>query len=190
VQRYQLTGVNYWVEGVRGGFRTTWTDWDAPPPSLLLSLAARFAEEGPHDPELITAEVFACVPGDRFARWQGTRVMKRGSEYKDLKDQIVDRMLQRVEQTWPGFRQHIRYAEGATPLTIESYTRHIQGAAYGLAPVTGRYSNRSLRVASGVPGLLLTGQDIGSPGVIGAFYGGILAASAVLGRNIKRPLLR
>jgi all-trans-retinol 13,14-reductase len=190
LERYSLTGVNYWIETVPRGFRTDWSNWDASPPNLLLSLAARFAEEGCNDPELIPAEVFTCVPGDRFARWHGTRVLKRGSEYEDLKEQIVDHLLQSVERTWPGFRQFVRYAEGATPLTIESYTRHLQGAAYGLSPAPGRYSNRALRVATGVPGLLLTGQDVSTAGVIGAFYGGILAASAVLGRNVKRLLLR
>jgi hypothetical protein len=102
---------------------------------------------------------------------------------------MVQAVLGRVEQTWPGFGRHIRYIEGATPSTIESYTRHLDGAAYGIAPVPGRYSNRALRAVTGVPGLLLAGQDISAAGVIGAFYGGLTAASAVLWRNAMTMFL-
>jgi hypothetical protein len=41
-----------------------------------------------------------------------------------------------------------------------------------------------------VPGLLLTGQDVGTAGVIGAFYSGMVTASAVLRRNAMTMLLR
>jgi all-trans-retinol 13,14-reductase len=185
-----LNGVNYWVEFVRGGLRDTWRDLDAPPNWLLLSLASRFQQEESTRDDLVPAEVFVGVSGDQFARWQGTRVMKRGAEYADLKGQLIERTLRRVEEAWPGFRQAIHFAEGASPLTIESYTRHLSGAAYGLAPVPGRYNERALRVATGVPGLMLTGQDISASGVIGAFYGGMASASALLRRNARTALPR
>jgi len=74
-------------------------------------------------------------------------------------------------------------------LTIQSYTGHLDGAAYGIAPVPGRYSMRGLRVLCGIPGLMLTGQDVSTPGVIGAFYGGLATASAVLSRSAASVLL-
>lgn len=190
--QYGLTGVNYWVEAVRGSMRGHWQDLDSPPPWFLLSLAPRFAAEGSGtDPDdAIPAEIFVGITGEHFARWQGTRVMKRGPDYADFKGHLIEQTLQRVEQTWPGFRRFIRFVEGATPLTIQSYTRHLDGAAYGIAPVPGRYSNRALRVETGIPGLLLTGQDISAAGVIGAFYGGLAAASAILRRNAASLLLR
>jgi all-trans-retinol 13,14-reductase len=116
--------------------------------------------------------------------------MKRGDEYDDFKEQLAGLVLQQMERFWPGIGQYVRYAEGATPLTIEAYTRHFDGAAYGLAPAPGRYNDRALRVLSGVPGLLLTGQDIATPGVIGAFYGGLVSASALMRRNMRSFLLR
>jgi all-trans-retinol 13,14-reductase len=116
--------------------------------------------------------------------------MKRGPEYADVKARLVEAVLRRVEATWPGFGRHIRYLEGATPSTIESYTRHLHGAAYGIAPVPGRYGNRALRATTGVSGLFLAGQDVSAAGVIGAFYGGLAAASAVLWRSVPAVLLR
>ncbi len=188
LERYGLTGVNYVVEAQPGGLRQLWTNLDEPPPLLQLSLAGRF-HAATNDPNLALAEVFTPVTAERFVRWQQTRVMKRGPAYDDFKEQLVERIFQQMERFWPGIGQYVRYAEGATPLTIETYTRHFDGAAYGLAPVPGRYNDRALRCLSGVPGLLLTGQDIATAGVIGAFYGGLASASALL-RWSARSLLR
>jgi all-trans-retinol 13,14-reductase len=185
LDRHGLDGVNYWVEFEPGAMRGVWEDLSSPPGWLLLSLAPRFQNEAG---ETVTAEVFVGIRGDRFARWEGSRVRKRGPEYDELKQRLAERTLDRVEQSWPGFRAAVRYAEGASPLTIHSYTGHLGGAAYGIAPVPGRYSERSLRVHSGVPGLLLTGQDVSAAGVIGAFYGGLTAASAVLLRSAAKML--
>jgi len=195
LKHYGFTGVNYWVEAVRGSMRECWKDLSSPPPWFLLSLAARFQQEGPavgstEEERIIPAEVFITVSAEHFARWQQTRVMQRGVEYADFKQHLVAQALQRVEATWPGFGRYVRHTEGATPLSIASYTRHLDGAAYGLAPVPGRYSARALRVATGVPGLLLTGQDVTAAGVIGAFFGGLTTASAILRRNAPSFLLR
>jgi len=196
IQRFGLTGVNYWVEGEREGLNDVWTGLSAPPPWLVLSLAARFPHEaaGSSPTEagegVIPAEIFIAISGERFRRWQETRVMKRGEEYVDFKKYLIEQTLRRVEATWPGFGSFIRYVEGATPLTIRSFTGHEEGAAYGIAPVPGRYNNRALRAVTGVPGLLLAGQDVGTAGVIGAFYGGLIAASAVLSRNAMKLLSR
>jgi all-trans-retinol 13,14-reductase len=190
LSHYGLTAVNYWVEAVPGAMQGYWTNFQAPPPWFLLSLAARFQEEELANRDVVTGEVFVGVSGDRFAQWRGTRLRKRGPEYDDFKGHLMEQTLERLEVTWPGIRRYLRYAEGATPLTIESYTHHFDGAAYGLAPVPGRYSNRALRVATGVPGLLLTGQDICTAGVIGAFYAGLTAASAVRKGHVAKALLR
>jgi all-trans-retinol 13,14-reductase len=187
LRRFQLNGVNYWVETEPQAMRTCWTDFDLPPKWFVVSLASRFQQEkSSHG--LIAAEVFVGLRGQPFERWENTQVMKRGSDYEALKADLTQKILRQVEKTWPGFGASIAFLEAATPLTIRSYTGHAKGAAYGIAPVPGRYSERGLRVMSGIPGLMLTGQDVAAAGVIGAFYGGMAAASAVMKRNISRSI--
>jgi all-trans-retinol 13,14-reductase len=189
IDRFGLSGVNYWVECRPFGIRQHWTQ-AGPPPCLLLSLAHRFqADHATHD-NLVLAEVFTPLSGDHFTSWRGSRVRKRGPEYDELKAEYAELTLGELERTWPGFRSYLRYSEGATPLTIESFTQHLDGAAYGLAPFPGRYNDRALRAATGVPGLYLTGQDVGAPALIGAFYGGIMTASAVIRSNMATRLRR
>jgi all-trans-retinol 13,14-reductase len=58
------------------------------------------------------------------------------------------------------------------------------GEAYGLAATPERFRTRSLKPRTSVRNLYLTGQDVTSAGVTGALFGGAVAASAILGRNL------
>jgi all-trans-retinol 13,14-reductase len=56
------------------------------------------------------------------------------------------------------------------------------------APTPERYQQRWTRAFSPVKGLFFSGQDVAMGGVSGAMVGGLLAASAALGRDMFREL--
>jgi len=58
------------------------------------------------------------------------------------------------------------------------------GEIYGIAATPARFALRGLGARTPIPGLYLTGQEAGSLGVVGALYGGVISASAALGRNL------
>ena len=60
---------------------------------------------------------------------------------------------------------------------------------YGLSPTQERF-RMPMRAQTAVRGLFLTGQDLAMAGVVGAMFGGVLAASAVLRRNVLKEILR
>lgn len=49
---------------------------------------------------------------------------------------------------------------------------------YGIEMSAQRLTSPALHVRTPLPGLLLSGQDVTSPGVAGAFMGGLLAAAS------------
>jgi len=57
--------------------------------------------------------------------------------------------------------------------------RSPDGAMYGIEMSAERLTSPALHVRTPLPGLLLAGQDVVSPGVPGAFMGGLLAAASV-----------
>ncbi|MCS6954488.1 MAG: hypothetical protein NZM33_16720 [Bryobacteraceae bacterium] len=59
-----------------------------------------------------------------------------------------------------------------------------RGESYGLAATPERFRLRSLAAQTPIAGLYLAGQDVATLGVVGALFGGLTAASAVLGRNL------
>ena len=56
---------------------------------------------------------------------------------------------------------------------------------YGLAATPARFAERSLMPRTPVLGLFLTGTDAATLGVVGALFGGLFAASVILGRDLR-----
>ncbi|MCG6884361.1 MAG: hypothetical protein LJE62_11475 [Silicimonas sp.] len=67
----------------------------------------------------------------------------------------------------------------STPLSTASITGHHHGGFYGIDVTPDRVLSGALQAKTPVPGLILAGQDVLSPGIPGALWGGIFAAASV-----------
>ena len=79
-------------------------------------------------------------------------------------------------------------AELGTPLSTVEFTSHPQGSIYGLAHTPARFREPLLRPATPIRNLYLTGADVSTAGIGGAAAGGMLAASAILRRNLIKDI--
>jgi len=61
---------------------------------------------------------------------------------------------------------------------------------YGLSGTPERFGLRCLTPQTPIRGLYLTGQDVASPGVTGALFGGVLTVSAILKRNLMGAIAK
>jgi hypothetical protein len=83
----------------------------------------------------------------------------------------------------------ILWREAATPLTQEHYTCSTGGACYGLELATDQFGPRRPGPRTSIRGLYLAGAStVWGHGVVGVMTGGLGAASAVLGRDLRREL--
>jgi phytoene dehydrogenase-like protein len=130
---------------------------------------------------LHTAEMLAPLDHAAVVAWRDRPWKRRGEAYEELKESISDTLQEFAERYVPGFKSLVHYAELGSPLTFEAFTGHAGGAIYGLAPVPLRYDLSCLKVETAIPGLLLTGCDIASPGIVGALIGGVATTGHVLG---------
>lgn len=174
------SGANKWFWETWSKEGTSWDvtrDEDAP----VLYTSFPSLKDPRHDPgpdQLHTGEVVTFVPYEAFAPWRDERWRKRGEDYDAFKQRLADRLLAQLLRHMPALRPMVAYAELSTPLSTEHFTRAASGAIYGLEPTPARFQNRFLRPRTPVPGLLLSGSDVGTVGVIGAMLGGVLAAVA------------
>jgi len=145
-------------------------------------------EAGPD--QLHTGEVVTFVPYDLFARWKDGRWRKRGVDYEALKKEITDRMLAQFLEHMPELRPMVSFVELSTPISTEHFTRAPRGAIYGIEPTPERYQNRFLRPRTPIEGLFLSGADMASVGVMGAFVGGLLCAAAMEPVGVAKYLRR
>jgi phytoene dehydrogenase-like protein len=137
-----------------------------------------------------TAEIMAPLDYSVFHPWQGTAWMKRGTDYGFLKQKITDALLDFVEDRIPGFREEVVYAELSTPLSMESFTGHRDGAVYGFPGIPRRYDLKTLGPKTPIKGLSLVGADAGSLGITGAMMGGILGVASQHGLGILSPIFK
>jgi phytoene dehydrogenase-like protein len=135
-------------------------------------------------PGRATIEAVTLAPYDWFARWQDLRWKQRGSEYDTLKQRFTERILNQLEKHLPGIRSRIERCELSSPLSTRHFANYEHGEIYGLSATPARFQTRELQPRTGIRNLFLTGSDAASFGVTGALMGGVLSASAILGRNL------
>jgi all-trans-retinol 13,14-reductase len=158
---------------------------DAPFPMLFVSFpSAKDPSFTSRYPGRATIEVVAPAPFAWFEKWADTRWRHRGGEYDEIKARLTERLKSALEDAVPQVRDKIDTCELSTPLTTRSFTNHPSGEIYGLAHVPERFRLNCLGPRTPVPGLFLTGADVALAGVTGAMMGGVLSASAILGRNL------
>lgn len=105
-------------------------------------------------------------------------------QYNEVKYACAEKLLARVEDIYPGFREHIEEIEVATPITHMRYLGTPGGAIYGF----DQYAKDSLlfiNPTSPIKGLFFAGAWVGSGGFQPTLMSGGQAALAVL-RDRKR----
>jgi all-trans-retinol 13,14-reductase len=121
-----------------------------------------------------------------FEPWAGSAHGQRPEDYVAFKRSLEHALLGQFERHFPGLAPLVRVRELSTPLSTVHFTGHHRGAVYGLNTTPQRFASRALDIRTPVPGLLLAGQDVVTPGVAGAMMGGVLAAATIEPRVFTR----
>lgn len=133
------------------------------------------------DAHFHTVEITSLVDPQAYQTWRSQPRGNRGADYSALKERIGDGLLALAETAIAGLTALVSYRELSTPLTMEHYTSHPSGAFYGLPATPARYRANLLGPRTPIKGLFLSGQDVGSLGIVGAMMGGVGAACQALG---------
>jgi all-trans-retinol 13,14-reductase len=197
-----LNGTNLWVypsfdhdANVERFTREFPRNGDADFAGVYLSFpSAKDPEFARQYPGRSTVEAITMAPYAAFAGWGDTRWKRRGDEYDALKARLSARLLAELERQVPAVAGNIAHAELSTPVTTQHFMNYGRGEIYGVAATPARYGLRELGARTPICGLYLTGQDVASLGVVGALFGGVVSASAALGKNlmgvVTKPLPR
>lgn len=126
--------------------------------------------------------VTAMTPasGARFLPWKGSKTGKRPPDYAQDKSQVLDDFMANLNQRCPQVTDKIHFIEGATPLTIRDYCQAPGGGLYGVRHSINQFNPQPLtRIRS----LLMCGQSIVAPGILGAVVSAYLACGFILGHE-------
>jgi all-trans-retinol 13,14-reductase len=158
--------------------------WDDPfsqqrAPALFVSFPSLKDPARPAGSRRHTAELVAWSDWSAFEPWADTRWGDRPDDYRALRDSLERSLRAQFAERFPGLAPMVRVSELSTPLSTVHFTGHERGSVYGLDTTPARFASRALDIRTPVPGLLLTGQDVVTPGIAGALMGGILSAAVV-----------
>uniref|UniRef100_A0AAR2K0H4 All-trans-retinol 13,14-reductase n=1 Tax=Pygocentrus nattereri TaxID=42514 RepID=A0AAR2K0H4_PYGNA len=138
------------------------------------------------------------IPGHSFApyswfeEWKDDKVKNRGADYKELKETLLNSLLEMVYQVFPKIKDRIKYMDAGTPVTNQHYIAAPKGEIYGADQGTARFSAEfcvSIRPQTPIKNLYLTGQDLFSCGYAGALAGAMVCGSVILKRNLYVDVL-
>ena len=139
------------------------------------------------DRSLCPADAHAVMAiGPTFQNWTNVD----NAEYRRLKEAEQLRLIAVLERRFPGFSAAVRYAEVATPRTIERYTLKNGGAVAGPKQMLGQHMFRRLHTKSEWDNLYYCGESTvmgtGTPTVTTS---GLSAANAILKKRGIAPFV-
>mgnify|MGYP002622939492 FL=1 len=180
IERAGATRSNHWIYPT-AQVDVVWTEVpETPPPGMFVSFASlKDPKHVPGPSQRYSGEIVAWTDWSVVEKWADKRPGARGDDYRSFKAQVADAMFAQFEACFPELAKLVVFRNLSTPLSTASITGHHHGAFYGIATTPDRVFSCALQTRSPVPGLFLGGQDVLSPGIPGALWGGVLAAASV-----------
>ena len=120
---------------------------------------------------------------DYVKQWEDTTVGHRGEEYEKWKKECAEKLLDRMEELYPDFRDCIEAVNTASPLTIRDWYGVKEGSMCGYSKDCNNITLSQVPVVTKVRNLLLTGQNCNVHGFCGVPLTAINTSEVILGRN-------
>ena len=105
----------------------------------------------------------------------------RSESYKEFKRMKAEKIIDRVELKFPGFRNCIHAYYTSTPLTVRDYIGSDDGTLYGIAKDFRDPLRSFISPKTKIPNLFLTGQNLNMHGVLGVTISAVQTAAEYLG---------
>ena len=194
-EELKLPKTNLWIypEGTNDHDATVANflkDNNAPLPVVYVSFpSAKDPDWSNRYPGKSTIDIITLEPYDNYAKWDGSRWMKRGEEYEQQKEKTAQRLLEVLYKQLPHLKGSIEHYELSSPLTTQHFVNYDQGEIYGIDHTPERFRQKFLRPRTPIKNFYLTGQDIVTAGVAGALFAGVLTTSVITKKNIIKKVM-
>lgn len=186
VARHGATLTNHWFHESWNVGEGIWRDVESPIPMGFASFPSLKDES--HDPgpsSHHTGQLMVLADWSTVAEFAAGGARARPDEWAAFKESVQARMLAFYTAKFPGLAPLIAYTELGTPIATARYTAHEKGGFYGLEVTPRRVLSEALSPRTPVDGLYFSGQDMMTPGIAGAMFGGMLSAAAIDPRLYK-----
>ena len=140
-----------------------------------------------------TINAMVPVSWDWFTPFQNVTREDPNGKYEAIKSAIGKKIWDKITDIDAKLKGRLIVSHFLTPLDQVDYLGKHKGGVYGMGADMARFDDplfiASLRPMTDIPGLFLSGQDIGLIGVYANMLTGVMTAGSVLGRNTLVDLL-
>jgi all-trans-retinol 13,14-reductase len=127
--------------------------------------------------------IHSIMDYSQVSRWADTTVGNRGDVYVKWKNEQVEKILAKLENIFPNFKESVAHIYSASPLTIRDYYRTKNGSIFGYQKDSSNLILSHLTVYTKVKNLFLTGQNVNLHGICGVPLTAINTTEAILGEH-------
>ena len=130
--------------------------------------------------------IFTYMKYEEVAQWEDTfntvsEQEERGETYDTFKKKKADKLLQLVEEKFPGLQNCIKTYYTSTPLSYRDYIGSDDGSMYGIVKDYKDPIKTIIAARTKLPNLYLTGQNLNLHGILGSTISSLVTCAALLG---------
>ncbi len=107
---------------------------------------------------------------------------ERGDDYEKFKKEKEERVLEKLEEVFPGIRTKIKSVHSSTPLTFRDYIGNYDGSMYGILKDNNNPLRSFINPKTRIPNLYLTGQNLIFHGILGVTIGAFVTCFEFIDR--------
>lgn len=187
IARYGATRSNHWLFESWDTNDGILSSIDDPIPAMFVSFAS--LRDPMHDPgpsQHNTGEFMVLADWSTVAKFADGGARERAAGWTAFKKDVEAKMVAYFDAKFPALAPLVVFHELGTPLATVAFTAYEKGGFYGAEATPRRVLPNSLNARTPMPGLFLTGQDVLTPGIAGAFWAGALSAAAIDSRVFRQ----
>lgn len=141
--------------------------------------------QAPKSEEKTTCNIDLLTPMNwqEVIQWENTTLMKRGSEYEQMKEEKAMECIDIAAKRIPSLKANIEKIYTSTPLTYRDYTGTYQGSAYGIQKDYTKLAYTMLTPKTPIANLLLTGQNLNLHGILGVSMTSFFTCAEIIGMD-------
>ena len=185
---------NYWLYDsydIDGDLEAAIKSPDKDPPMGYISFpSAKDPAWAEANPGKSTVQVISLADYEWFKQWEGERWMKRGDDYKEIKEKLKGFMLKKLFKVAPQIKDKIDVCEISSPLTTKHFSNYQRGEIYGLEHTPERFRIKWLRAQTPIKNLYMTGQDMVTVGIGGALMAGLITGTSMMKINFINKVVK
>lgn len=135
-----------------------------------------------------TLSVLTYMDYNDMAPWMNsvntvTEPGERDSSYEEFKQEMIERMIKKLELSIPGVSSMIESSYASTPLTYRDYIGSPDGNMYGFQKDHNSYISTYLNARTKIPNLFFTGQNLNIHGILGVTVSSFITCFELIDRT-------